>query len=77
MTNTDEQNPPNSVAILVCLVAREGVPDVMWACVWCLLHRLPHQSKCVNHPYILNSVGHDTIVIQGATDLWQQPELCE
>jgi len=41
-----------------------------------LFHRLPHQSKFVNHPYILNSVDHDKIVIQGATDLLQQPELC-
>jgi hypothetical protein len=42
-----------------------------------LFHGLPHQSKFVNHPYILNSVGCDEIVIEGASDLLQQPELLE
>ena len=41
-----------------------------------LFHGLPRQSKFVNHPNILNSVGHDKIVFQGGTDLLQQPELC-
>ena len=43
ITNTSKRNhPPNCPVIWVLLVAREraqciNVPDVMWACMWCLV----------------------------------------
>jgi hypothetical protein len=49
---------------------------VTWACAWCLVLGISHKSKFViYHP--LNTLCHDKTVIQGATDLLQQPELCE
>jgi hypothetical protein len=50
-------------------------PDVTWACVWCLVSWNITKSKFVNHP-IVNAVFCDKMVIQGATDLLQQTELC-
>ena len=49
-----------------------SAPEVMWACVCgALFHGISHQSNFVN------TVCCDTTVIQGATDLLQQPELCK
>jgi len=41
-----------------------------------LFRGISHQSNDANHP-IVNSVCRDKTVIQGATDLLQQPELRE
>jgi hypothetical protein len=43
ITNTGQQNHlPSCAVVCILLVAREraqciNVPDVMWACVWCLV----------------------------------------
>ena len=45
ITSTGQRNhQPNSAAICVLLAAKEraqriDAPDVMWACVWCLVSR--------------------------------------
>ena len=44
ITSTGERNQPNSAAVCVLLVDKESaqsisVPDVMWACAWCLVSR--------------------------------------
>jgi hypothetical protein len=50
--------------------------------MWCgpvrgaLFSRISHQSKFVNHP-IVNTLCCGKTVIQSATDLMQQPELCK
>jgi len=56
ITNIGQQNhPPNYVAVCVLLAAREraqciNVPDVMWACVWCLVSQNITRNKFVKHP---------------------------
>ena len=82
ITNTGQQNPLNSAAVFVHLMARErsrfsSAPNVMLACAWCLVSWNITQ-KCICRPLrIVNSVCCDKIVIEGATDLLQQPELCK
>ena len=81
ITNTGQSNPPKCAAVSVLLVAREGAhsisaPNVMWACVWCLVSQSITPNKLVNGPNF-DTVCCDKTVIQGATDLLQQPELCE
>jgi len=55
ITSTGQRNHPhNSTAIRVLLTAREraqfiSAPDVTWACAWCLVWGISHQSKFVNH----------------------------
>jgi hypothetical protein len=72
---------PNSAAVCV-LVAREraqytNAVGVRWAYAWCLVSRNT-TPKLICRPFkIVNasSVCVDIIVIQGATDVLQQPDL--
>ena len=63
ITNTGQQNhQPNCAAVCVLLAAKEraqctSVPDVMWACAWCLVSWNITPGKSVNHPPILNNVS--------------------
>jgi len=55
-SNGQRNHPPNSTAVCVHLAAREGaqrisVPDVTWACLWCLVSQNIHHNKSVNHPH--------------------------
>ena len=56
ITNTGQRNqPPSFAAVCVLLAAGEraqciSVPDVMWACAWCLVSQNITPNKCVNPP---------------------------
>ena len=44
ITSTGQRNQPNSAAVYVLLTNKESsqfisVPDVTWACAWCLVSR--------------------------------------
>ena len=70
--------PAKSTQLRCCLCSSStSAQSVMWTCAWCLVSRnITHKLIC--RPLrIVNSVCCDKIVIQGATDLLQQSELCE
>jgi len=52
-----------------------SAPDVMWACA--LFRGISHKIKFEYVTLFMKTVCLDKTVIQGATDLMQQPEFCE
>ena len=82
ITSAGQQSrPPNSAVVCVHLAVRErakciSAPYVLGPVRGALFCRISHTLICRTLK-IVSNVCCDKIVIQGATDLLQQPELCE